>query len=390
MKILFFNYEFPPLGGGAGNASFYMLREYAKMPGVEVDFVTSSIDEQYQELKMGENITIHRLPIGKNNTNIHFQSQKDLLKYSWVAYKFSKQLVKKNNYDLTHSFFSVPCGYLSLRLWKKYKIPYIVSLRGSDVPGYSERFKAIYGLLTPIILKVWNNAEFVIANSEGFKELALKSKPKKEIGVICNGIDTHEFYPDESARNEKEIAIICTSRITPRKGIRLLVQAFDILSKRYDNLKLVLVGGGDEKESLENLVRSMGIEKKVQFCGVVPHEEIAAYYRKANVFVLPSFNEGMSNTMLEAVASGLPILATDTGGTRELVEEGKNGFILKMGDYNDIAEKLEKLIQDPDLRNKMGAESRKRAEKMSWENVAKEYVDLYQQTINLRKIREGK
>ena len=83
MRILFLNYEYPPLGGGAGNATAYLLKEFAKIPGLEVDLVTSAIDKKYQLEKIGENIRIHRLPIGKNPKNLHFQSQKDLLIYAW-------------------------------------------------------------------------------------------------------------------------------------------------------------------------------------------------------------------------------------------------------------------------------------------------------------------
>jgi len=390
MRILFFNYEFPPLGGGAGNASHYLLREYAKNPDIKVDFITSSVDENQHVLKLGENITVYRLPIGKNPNNIHYQSKGELIKYAIEAYKFSKQLVKENQYDLTHSFFTVPCGYISYKLWKKYKLPYIVSLRGSDVPGYSERFTFLYKFITPIIKKIWKNAYFVIANSQGLCELALKSAPQKEIGVIYNGIDIVEFFPDLSKKNKDLFTIICVSRVTPRKGIRFLIQSFKILSRRYDYLRLVIVGDGNERASLEDLVQSLEIKEKVVFTGPISHDKVWEYYQKASIFVLPSLNEGMSNTMLEALACGLPLLATDTGGTRELVTDNKNGFIIKMKDSNDLAEKIEKFLLDKSLEEKMGKESRLLAEKLSWESVAKEYINLYKKTANLDRMRESK
>ena len=94
MRILFFNYEYPPLGGGAGVATSYILKEFTKIPDLEVDLVTSSVSEHYQLEKIGENIKIHRLPIGKNKNNLHFQSQKDLLIYSWKAYFYARKLIK--------------------------------------------------------------------------------------------------------------------------------------------------------------------------------------------------------------------------------------------------------------------------------------------------------
>lgn len=386
MKVLFFNYEYPPLGGGAGNASFYILREYAKNPELEVDFVTASIDESYHLETMGENVRIHRLPIGKNAANIHYQTKGELMRYTWKAFWFAQKLVRQNKYDLTHSFFSVPCGFISMLLKWGFGVPYIISLRGSDVPGYSERFVGIYRWITPTILKIWKGASFVVANSQGLKELALKSNTQKEIGVIYNGVDVEEFFLDPAKRNAEHFTVICVSRVTPRKGIRFLIQAFKLLSGRYSQLRLIIVGDGNEKKSLEDLVQGLDIKDRVEFAGAIAHEKVSPFYQRANVFALPSLNEGMSNVMLEALASGLPVVATDTGGTKELVTDGVNGLIVKMKDADDLAEKIERLILNPEMESSMSLASRELAEKLSWANVAKEYAELYRKTSNLRKL----
>jgi len=390
MRILFFNYEFPPLGGGAGNASAYILKEYAKLPEIEVDFVTSSFDEQLHLENFGGNVTIHRLPIGKNQNNIHYQTKKELLQYAWQSYRYARKLTKEKKYDLSHSFFSVPCGFVSMLLKWEFGIPYIVSLRGSDVPGYSERFGLLYKVITPIIKFIWQQSYFVISCSQGLRDLALQALPKKEIGVVNNGIDINEFFPDHSKVNPDQFQIVCISRVTPRKGIRFLVQAFKVLAGRYTQIRMIIAGEGNELESLRQLVQGLGIEDKVVFLGAVPHDKVLEHYQKANVFVLPSLNEGMSNTMLEALACGLPIVATDTGGTKELVRDGKNGLIVKMKDSHDLVEKIEKIMLDRELEKRMGVASRLMAEELSWGKVAGQYVDLYEKTVNLRKIREGK
>ena len=121
MKVLFFNYEYPPLGGGAGNATYYIMQEFSKIPELEIDLVTASIDKAYHLEKVGQNIRIHRIPIGKNAANLHYQTQKELLVYAIKATIFSRKLIKKNKYDLTHSFFTVPCGQVSWVLKKIYK-----------------------------------------------------------------------------------------------------------------------------------------------------------------------------------------------------------------------------------------------------------------------------
>lgn len=378
MRIIFFNYEYPPLGGGAANATANILREYAKLEKLQVDLVTSSIDQKYHLEKIGENIMIHRLPIGKNESNLHFQSQKDLLLYSWRAYWFSRSLCREQKYDLTHSFFTVPCGFISMLLKWEFRLPYIASLRGSDVPGYSDRFPLIYTFLKPLFALIWQQAAAVISNSRGLKELALKTNLQQKIGVIYNGIDIEDFRPDENAINQENFVITPgASRITDRKGLNYLIEAVAILAKKYPQIKLKIMGDGNARENLEKLVLEFGIENNAEFLGRISREETTPRYQEASVFVLPSLNEGMSNAMLEALASGLPIVATDTGGTAELVTDGENGYIIKMKDATDIAEKIEKLINDPALRKKMGAASRARAEKMSWQKVAEEYYNLY-------------
>ena len=384
MKILFFNYEYPPLGAGAANATAYILKEYSDL---EVDLITSSIDDKYHLEKIGENIRIHRLPIGKNESNLHFQSKKDLLVYFRKAYFFARKLVRlsekmKKKYDLSHSFFSVPCGFISLLLKWQYDIPYIISLRGSDVPGYSDRFTVLYRFITPIIRLIWKKAAFVVANSQGLKNLALANGTKKPIEIIYNGIDTDRFRPEYSMRPKGNFIITPgASRITARKGLKYLVKAIFKLSSDYPNLILKIMGEGNEEKNLKNFVKELQIENRVEFLGRISSEKTTAFYQEASIFVLPSLNEGMSNAMLEALACGLPILATDTGGTKELLKERENGFVIKMKDSDSIAEKIRLLIDDQDLLMDMGRKSREIAEKMSWKNVARQYIELYEKTV---------
>jgi len=382
IRILFFNYEYPPLGGGAGNATAYIFKEFAKIPDLEVDLITSSINSEYHLEKIGSNITIHRLPIGKDKNNLHFQSQKDLLIYSWKAYHFSLKLARQNKYDLTHAFFSIPCGYLAQRLRKRFEIPYIVSLRGADVPGYSERFSLVYKLFTPLIKTIWKDASRIVSNSEGLKKLAEKTEKVKSISVVYNGIDTQEFYPlKNNIRNENIFKIICVSRITPRKGIRYLIEAVKILREKYPQIRLEIIGEGNEKEELIKLSAQYNLSEQVAFLGLISHNQLPRYYQNAHVFILPSLNEGMSNTMLEAIASGLPIIATDTGGTKELVSDAENGFIIKMKDPDDLVKKLEIMINNQKLRETMSIKSRQLSENFSWQKVTQKYYKIYNDVI---------
>jgi len=379
MKILFLNYEYPPLGGGAANATAYLLDEFSRMTDIDVDLVTSSVDNQYHRESIGDRIVIHRLPIGKNSQNLHFQSVKDLLMYAWKSYRFSRTILKQTRYDVVQAFFTVPCGLVAWKLRREFSVPYIVSLRGSDVPGYSDRFRFLYPLLIPLARLIWRKALVVIANSQGLKELALQTDSQQKINIIPNGVDIKHFCPRKQDVVQTSNTIHLTlgaSRVTDRKGINYLIEAIDLLKNEY-TFSLKVIGEGNAKERLEQMVEERGLQSQITFVGRIPREETLRYYQEADIFVLPSLNEGMSNAMLEALACGLPLITTKTGGAEELVREGVNGLLVEQRSTQDLARALRVLAQDATLRARMGIASRALAETMSWHNVALQYVEAY-------------
>jgi len=380
MKVLFLNYEYPPLGGGAANATEYLLREYAKTPDLSVRLVTSALGGEYVREEIGEHVIVHRIPIGKDPGDLHHQTRGNLVAYSVKGYLFARKLVREEGgFDMVHAFFTLPGGFQALLLHAEFRLPYLVSLRGADVPGYSERFPVIYALTRPLVRLIWKQAAAVVSNSRGLMELAGKTSPHLEISIIPNGVDTGQFSPREGASADEVVRILVVSRLTPRKGIRFLIRAIKILHDVHpgQKIELLIAGGGDEEETLKTLAESEGVSDRVRFLGRVPHEELPAVYARADIFCLPSLNEGMSNTVLEAIASGLPVVATVTGGTEELVRDGENGYFVKMESPEDLADKIGRLIVDPDLRARMGAASRTKAESMSWQAVATRYAEEY-------------
>ncbi|MEA2020136.1 MAG: glycosyltransferase family 4 protein [Patescibacteria group bacterium] len=377
MKILMLNYEYPPLGGGAATACQSLLKEFAKRPDLEIDLITSSPDSYYEETLNG-NITVYHLDINKNSKNGHYQKHKDLLRYAANSFSFAKKLKKDKNYDLTHAWFGIPAGFVAMFLGK----PYIVALRGMDVPGFSNRFQNLNNYVFPHLDQIiWGKASAVTANSEGLKKLALKTKPKQEIKVIYNGIDTKTFAPAQKKKDNSIFKILSTSRLTSRKGISYLIKGFAKFHKKVPESELILVGSGNKKSELFIMAKERGLNSSIKFSGSVPHEDIPEKYQRADVFVLPSLNEGMSNSLLEAMACQLPVIATDTGGTAELVDTS-NGIIVKKKSSKDIANALSTLYDNKEKLEEMGRESKKKAEKLSWEKITNDYYQLYQQIMN--------
>lgn len=370
MRVLMLNYEYPPLGGGAANATEKILRVFAEESDIEVDLVTSSMGASSVH-SVTPRQRIHYLDIGKAGS-VHYQTNRDLLSYSWRAYRYARRLLRTQDFDVCHAFFGIPCGVLAWRLG----LPYIVSLRGSDVPFYNERFRVPDTLVFQRLSRhVWSRSGAVIANSIGLRDLARASAPNQDIGVIPNGVDTARFSPGPSV--EGPLRVLIVARLITRKGIPSLIEAVKHLEE--EDIQLTIAGDGNQREALGALVQQLGLEDRVTFLGVVAHEELPAIYQAHHIFVLPSLNEGMSNTVLEAMASGLPILMTDTGGARETVEPGRNGYLLEFGSMDSIVDGLRQYLERPERIQVHGARSREMAENMSWQAVATAYRGCYEQ-----------
>lgn len=378
-RVLILNYEYPPLGGGAANALYYLLKEFGSAGGVEVDLVTSSANGREEISLVADGIRVHKLAIKKASR--HYWTQREILGYWLKATPYINKLMSANHYDICHAFFALPCGAMAFRLRKK--MPYMVSLRGSDVPGFNKRLDWMAGLMRPVFKRVLRSAASVQANSEGLRQLAFETTADADIEIIHNGVDCRQFIPDGNRAKVFEHRIICVSRLIGRKGIDDLITALPKIKAELGPVKLTIVGDGNMKESLLTLAESMGVADDIRWLGYVDHDDLPAIYAQADLFVLPSYFEGMSNALLEAMASGLPVVVTNTGGTDELVDG--NGLVFEAGDQAGLARAVTEILSEEKKRQAFSLRSRENAVKFSWENVARTYVAAYKKVIDANK-----
>jgi len=373
-RILFFNYEFPPIGGGSGNANAYLFREFSRRDGLAIDCVTSNLDREDEVFPLHDRIRLHRLAVGKKD--LHFWAQRELATYLFRAGGKAKDLLAVNGYDLCHAFGGFPAGLLAWRLRRR--APYILSLRGSDVPGFNPRFKWQYAVLQPLFRRIWRGARSVTATSAGLRQLAQKFEPSLAVEVIPNGVDAEEFSPAEPGGREPGL-LLCVSRLIERKGVQHLVAAFPEVLRRDPSARLTIVGSGDLEGALRDQVRQLGCQEKISFAGEIEHAALPEFYRRAQVFVQPSYSEGMSNTVLEAMACGLPVVVSAEGGRQELC--GANAAMVSFGDHHALGRILAELLGRPERLAAMGAESRSIAEGYSWQAAAERYLELYRKVL---------
>ena len=366
------NYEFPPIGGGGGKAFLHLLEEYAKKDGLCIDVLTTSANTENLTEIFSENITIYKVGICKKS--LHFWTKFEVIKWLFKAKHQLRELLSKNDYNLAHAFFGFPTGWLTYR--KRENLPYIISLRGSDVPGANPRLKFDYKLLGGLFREIWKNADLRVANSKGLAQRAKLFAPELAFQVIPNGIDTNRFTPAKSKLPLKPFKLITVGRLSQVKRLDLAIRAIHRARNLGLDVEFTVVGNGNLAEELKNLAEKLGIADNVHFTGWLKPDEIPQCYQNHHAFILTSINEGMNNAMLEAMACGLPIISTACEGTEELVNN--NGIIISNPTAENIAKAIIETASDPAKYDKMADCSRKTAKKFSWTDTAEQYLKLYQ------------
>jgi glycosyltransferase involved in cell wall biosynthesis len=156
-----------------------------------------------------------------------------------------------------------------------------------------------------------------------------------------------------------------------QKGVRY---ALDALARSKSATVLRIVGDGPERAQLESMAASLGLHGRVEFTGWVARSQLSTHYQWADALVLPTFEEGMANVVLEALAAGLPVITTDIYANRGLIDSGITGFLVPPADVGAIAAAFDRLAEDPALVRKLGGNSRARAFDWSWEGVSERYL----------------
>lgn len=375
MKILMLNNEFPPLGGGTGTVNQAILNQLSDSPDLEIDLITSSPNNVYESEAFSKRIDIFKLPVDR--FDIHHASNKELILYAVRSFLFGLRKHRETKFDMCLAWSAVPAGASALALKKISGLPYILRVSGPDIPGFEQRYKNLYPFLKPLIQAIWKNAETVISKCSAEAEMIYEIDPNIEVTIIPNGVDTDRYIPGEPIPDDGPLKLLCVARLIKRKGQHHLIKAVKQISDQGVDITLDLVGSGDAEGEYRELVESLQVQDKINFRGYISREEIPNFYAQAHVFVLPSYNEGMSVATLEAMACGLPVIVSRTPGTEELVREGENGFTFEWGDIELLTQLLLKLDSDRALARQMALESRVLAKKFSWDSSAKKFDLLF-------------
>ncbi|MFH1613709.1 MAG: glycosyltransferase family 4 protein [Planctomycetota bacterium] len=375
MKILMANYEFPPIGGGAGNAHLCLLKEYACIDDLEVDVLTSAPKPGFTIEKFSRNITIYK--VGLHKKDLHFWRKIEVIEWLLKAEFHYRGLLRQNHYDLAHAFFAFPTAWLCYRYAAR--LPYIISLRGSDVPGLNPRLALDYKLLAPVFRQIWKNAVAIVACSEGLRKRALQFLSTVDIDVIPNGVDISRFSQSHPRDNLQIFRLLTVGRLSASKRIELLIAAVAQMNKKYPGITLTIAGGGGLQENLRKIVEQSRLQGIVRILGWIPSWKMPQLYQQHDLFVSATAQEGMSNAMLEAMASGLPVVTTACEGTDELITD--NGIVVNDAEPSAIEHEILALFHDHQKYIRMCAASRIKASAFRWERLAGEYLETCRRAI---------
>jgi len=397
MKILFITYDFLKHGGIAGYTA--QLADYLLARGEEVHVLTKHCEYRPSNLIVHKSFFKRFL---KPNPRLTINPRSPLRIFSWFKEildtydntRFVKQ--KETEFDIIHSnsTYSWKCDIVTMHNCQKswVKIADGISKKSSSRPKYLF-YKAGKSLTDKIILAIEKEvlekgSKKIIAVSEGIKREILKNYdvPEEKIVVIPPGVDLNEFAPDIQAKfkireqfniNKDELVLISSVFDFERKGLKYLIRALPLIKGK---VKLLLTGkSGFHK--CKQLADSLNVSNQVIFTGFV--SRIRDYYAASDIFVFPTLYEAFPGAILEAAASGIPILTTKVNGAEEVVIDGNNGFFIKRNP-EDIANKINLLIRDSNLRKQMGKSVYKTAQKYSWEETARKTLEVYQEVSRLK------
>jgi glycosyltransferase involved in cell wall biosynthesis len=221
----------------------------------------------------------------------------------------------------------------------------------------------------------------VIPNGIDFEAIQNIQPRKSLVHVIPNGIDFEAIQNIQPRKSLVHPCILFIGELVKVKGVDLLIHAIPIIKKSFPNVRVLIGGAGPQAKELKNNVKELNVEETVEFLGFVSGDEKYSYYKSADLCVFPSLYETFGIVCLEAMASGKPVVASNVGGIPFVVEEGKTGLLFESGNIEDLAKKVITLLQDKELREKMGEAGRERAKEFTWNKIAEQTVEVYKGII---------
>lgn len=292
----------------------------------------------------------------------------------------AKQILRRKRIDIVHHMLPAVFNYTfsPLALANVFSQPFVfgpISKRYYNIP-LTER--ALLPLTSRLHKKTIQKSARIITITNQTKNLYSETFDEPNISVIPFGIDTDMFSPTQPEEQREECEILYAGSLYPLKGVDDLIRAIADARKQGQKANLRVVGEGQQKETLSALATSLGIKEHVRFEGLVPYSSMPQHYQRSDIFCFPTLGEPFGKAIIEAMACGKPVIATNVGGPAEIIQNSVNGILVPPSSPNAIALQITRLIEDKNERRRLGEKARETAvNRFSWGVIAEKYHQLY-------------
>jgi teichuronic acid biosynthesis glycosyltransferase TuaC len=292
-----------------------------------------------------------------------------------------KELHAAKPIDVIHAHAALPCGHAASLISKHFGIPFVVTLHGLDVFNTCFVDGVHAAWRRNVSLDVYRVARTVICVSGRVQE-AVKTGTAVDIhsAIVYNGVDPNLFSHDPRGEDGSELEILTVGNLLRSKGHESVLRALGSLKSSFPQLRCRFIGEGPDRDRLQALSRDLGIAQRVEFAGRKSRAEVAEAMRRCSVFVLPSRNEGLGCVYLEAMSCGKPAIGCRGQGIDEVIDHGKNGWLIPADGLEQLVQGLFELLGSPGLRTRIGTAARETIlEKLTLSHQAQNLMRIYRQ-----------
>ena len=388
-RVLIFSLAYYPDVVSGAEVAIKEITDRISSEEVNFDMVTLRYDSTLPAFERVGNVNVYRIGIAISGPNIADLSKFPLSinKYLFpiIASRKARKLHREKHYDGMWAMMANYAGFAAFFFKRRHKkVKFLLSLQESDPIEY---IKHRVRFFAPLLSRTFRNADFVQTISHYLAGFARNMGYRGPLEVIPNAVNVKHFSQDYSdqelfifkqrlGKKEGDTFLITTSRMVQKNAVDEVIRALTLLP---ENVKFLVLGIGPDEEMLRALAKKLGVENRVQFLGQVLHTDMPKYLNVADIFIRPSRSEGLGNSFLEAMAAGVPVIATPVGGIPDFLadpdanpDREPTGLFAEIDNPASIARQIKRLIDDRELRTRLFTNGRTLViEKYDWSLIAR-------------------
>lgn len=377
MRVLIFSLVYYPRYVAGAEVAIKEITDRISDNSITFDMITLNAGGEKEFEKIG-NVNVYRIFNGVNTVS--------KLLYPFFAYIKALDLTNNKNpekYDLIWPMMASYAGYAAYLLKRAKNIPILLTIQEGENFGIRE------GVLNFLFKRIFRSADRIQVISKFLKDWSIQMGAKCPIDIVPNAVNYDLFNKIESRfeidtlkkrfnKNERDIFMITTSRLAPKNAVNDIISSLVYLP---ENVKFICIGDGAEKDKLKKQIKDLKLENRVHMLGFVPHDELPKYLHMSDIFIRPALSEGFGLSYVEAMASGIPVITTPVGGIVDFLVDDVTGLFCEVKNPESIADKVNVLIRDNNLRKKIIENADKMVrEKYEWSKISSQMESLLKST----------